>query len=76
MGVRSNHSNPPKYGPGTFCSFHWISLKLPHLYAEGVCPECIDIWDWNMGDEGSKSAKSGEDGTNDGEMDVHGVAEG
>ena len=29
-----------------------------------------------MGDEGCKSAKSGEDGTDDGEMDVQGVAEG
>ena len=30
----------------------------------------------NLGDEGSKSAKSGEDGTDDSEMDVRGVAEG
>ena len=31
---------------------------------------------WNLGDEESKSAKSGEDGMDDGEMDVQGVAEG
>ena len=30
----------------------------------------------NLGDEDSKNAKSGENETNDGEMDVRGVAEG
>ena len=35
-------------------------------------PECIDI----MGKKESKSAKSGEERTNDGEMDVQGVPEG
>ena len=29
-----------------------------------------------LGDEGCKSAKSGEDGTDDGGMDLRGVAEG
>ena len=43
---------------------------------QGLCPECIDIWDLNLGDEESKSAESGEDGTDDGEKDVRGVAEG
>ena len=31
---------------------------------------------WDLGDEESKSAKSGENGTDDGEMDVRSVAEG
>ena len=31
---------------------------------QGLCPYCIDmIWDWNLGDEESKSPKSIEDGT-------------
>ena len=38
--------------------------------------QCIDIWDLNLGDEGSESAKSGENGMDDGEMDVRSVAEG
>ena len=43
---------------------------------QGLCPDCIDVWDWNLGDEESKSAQSEEDGTDDGEMDVRNVAEG
>ena len=35
-------------------------------YIQGLCPECNDI----EGYEESKSAKSGEDRTDDGEMDV------
>ena len=35
----------------------------------------IDIWDWDLGDEESESAKFGEDRTDDGEMDVWSVAE-
>ena len=34
---------------------------------KALCPECIDLWEGNLGDEDSKSAKSGEDGTDDGE---------
>ena len=51
---------------------------IPHKGKDiqGLCPECIDIWDWNLGDEKSESAKSGEDGTDDSEMDVQSDAEG
>ena len=55
--------------PSGFSGYIWLDTKI-------VLKKCIDIWDWNLGDEESKSAKSGEDGTDDGEMDVRGVAEG
>ena len=51
---------------------------IPHKGKDiqGLCAEFIDIWDWDLGDEESESAKSGENGTDDGEMDVWSVAEG
>ena len=62
-----------------FLHFSESVLLLPETNKKKlkkVCAECIDIWDWNLGDEDSKSAKSGENGTDDGEMDVWGVTEG
>ena len=61
--VRHNHSTPePHYNTdfGVHCGISVINR----------------IWDWNLGDEESKSAESGEDRTDDGEMNVWGVAEG
>ena len=60
----------------------WAKLKelSPILMARGasyrikgkIYCACVqsDIWDRNLGDEESKSAKSGDDRTDDGEMDV------
>ena len=51
---------------------------IPHKgkCIQGLCPECIDMGLGPIGGEESESAKSGEDGTDDGEMDVWSVAEG
>ena len=51
---------------------------IPHKGKDiqGLSRECIDIWDRNLGNEESESAKSGENGTDDGEMDERSVAEG
>ena len=44
---------------------------------QGLCPECIDIYGTEtLVNEVCKSAKSGEDRTHDGEMDLRGVAVG
>ena len=52
------------------------SYRIKGKDIQGLRPDCIDIWDCNLGNEDSKFAKSGEDGMDAGEMDVRGVAEG
>ena len=52
------------------------SYRIKGKIYKGFCPECINIWDGNLDDESCNPAKPGEDGTDDGEMDVRGVAEG
>ena len=39
-------------------------------------PESTNIWDRDLGDEESESAKSGENEMDDGEMDMRRVTEG
>ena len=63
--------------PGSLGSFFPKKILSTGLESRALNKhkECLDIWNWNVGNEGWWHEKSGKDRAYDGEMDVWGVLE-